>query len=199
MNFLYPKSKHQRTQSPPAYSDYRKFKPHLRVEFSHLCVYCRVSEKTRFAYDEYAVEHYRPKSDPRFAHLECDYTNLFYACPACNRRKWKYWPAAGKEQTEFIPNPCDHEMFSHIAYRGAEVVPKTEAGRKACELLRLNEAKFVEWRKGILKLVDAAEALAARFEHQCSEAKAANAPAEEIARIQASLDEATAALNLVRG
>src|SRR5262249_28260581 len=148
-----------------------RYKPHLRVEFAGLCVYCRVSEKTRHAFDEYSVDHYRPKSIPRFAHLECDYSNLYYCCPACNRRKGTYWPKAAKESSEFIPNPCDHEMFEHMAQRDGVVVAKTEAGTKACEVLRLNEDRFVRWRKAILRSIEKFESCVEALTRQRAEAQ----------------------------
>ena len=117
MTFAYPKARHTRIQTPPDYTDYRKYKPYLRDEFAGRCVYCRAHERWRHAYDEYGVDHYRPKGLAQFSHLACVYANLYYCCPACNRRKGKYWPAADKERTEYIPNPCDHVMFAHMAFR----------------------------------------------------------------------------------
>jgi len=32
----------------------------------------------------FGVDHYRPQSISQFAHLKCDYRNLYYCCGNCN-------------------------------------------------------------------------------------------------------------------
>ena len=193
-----------RTQTPPVYSTYGKYKPHLRDEFVGRCVYCRAHEGPRYAYDEYGIDHYRPKSLPQFKHLACAYSNLFYCCPACNRRKGRYWPADGKEATEFIPNPCDHVMFEHMVFRDGEVISKTEAGRKACELLGLNHESVVTWRRIMLRCIEALEGQVGALTRQLAAANAKVAKGEvlprgTIQRIQGGLGVATDSIRFLRG
>ena len=204
MTFSYPKAKHTRTQSPPVYTRYTKYKGHLRDEFAGRCVYCRAHEGPRHAYDEYGVDHYRPKSLAMFKHLACVYTNLFYCCPACNRRKGPYWPKSTKETVEFIPNPCDHVMFEHMAFRDGEVVAKTEAGRKACEVLGLNRENLTAWRRGMLKSIDTCEAQAATLQRQLATAAAKIAAGESLPpgttqALQTALCEAEDSIRFLRG
>lgn len=204
MTFAYSKTKHTRSENPPAYGDYRKFKPHLRTEFSGTCVYCRAPEALRLGHDEYGVDHYRPKSREQFKYLSCTYTNLFYCCPACNRRKGPYWPSPAKEASEFIPNPCDHTMFAHMAFRDGEVIAKTEAGRKACEILGLNQDRAIKWRQSVLKAIRALEAQVSTLRRQLATAESMLAaesllPAGVVQEIQGSLSEATDSLAFWRG
>ena len=68
--FLYPKARHIRTQTPPAFLDYRRFKPFLRVEFDARCVYCREADMMK-GQESFGVDHYRPKRD--FPNLTSEY------------------------------------------------------------------------------------------------------------------------------
>jgi hypothetical protein len=145
--FLYPQSKHRRTQAPPAYIKYQNYKPYLRQEFSAKCVYCCYPDGIKGA-DSFGVDHYRPKS--KFPEFETHYPNLFYACNCCNRRKGNFWPTPAEDQLgSFVPNPCDHVMFTHMRYRGAIVEPRTKTGRFAVKLLLLNDDESVGQRETV--------------------------------------------------
>ncbi len=37
------------------------------------------------------IEHFRPKSDPRFLHLAYTWSNLYYCCHGCNLAKQEQW------------------------------------------------------------------------------------------------------------
>jgi hypothetical protein len=96
-------------------------------------------------YEAYGVDHYRPKK--LFPHLATEYLNLFYACNRCNAFKGSFWPTPGlRSAKKFIPNPCEHRMFDHLRYKGAQVVAKTPAGAMTVELLDLNHDSAVDWR-----------------------------------------------------
>jgi uncharacterized protein (TIGR02646 family) len=41
-----------------------------------------------------SIEHFRPKSDPRFLDLAYEWTNLYYCCGACQRAKLDQWDDA---------------------------------------------------------------------------------------------------------
>ena len=87
--FAYPRVRHRRRLSPGPFKRYQKYKDALREEFARRCVYCRLPDSVPKP-EAFGVDHYRPKS--QFQHLECEYSNLFYACNGCNRRKGKFWP-----------------------------------------------------------------------------------------------------------
>jgi hypothetical protein len=149
--FSYPKSNHIRRQSPPAWKTYSLYKLTLRQEFEKQCVYCRLPDTLK-GQDNFGVDHYKPKRD--FPNLIAEYSNLFYACNCCNRRKGTFWPdsdqlAAGL----FIPNPCEHIMFEHLRYRGVEVIEHSETGKFAKDILDLNDDASVEYRQIVLDIM----------------------------------------------
>lgn len=135
--FYYPKARHRRGGDPGPYADYKKYKPALRSEFVRKCVYCRVPDLSNV--HTFAVEHYRPKSDARFAHLSTSWPNLFYSCTLCNSYKGTYWPSDDHEsEGVFVPNPCDHVMIAHLKFVGLDVQPQSAAGTFTKRLLRLD-------------------------------------------------------------
>ena len=139
--FKYPHKKHQRTQTPPQYSDYRRYKPHLKKEFSNKCVYCRKSDALEDV-SGFHVEHYRPKD--KFKHLVTNYENLYYSCAACNRYKYTYWSEAREKR---IVNPCDHIMSHHLKFEMNEVVFLSEPGKTSLNILRLNSHQSIKYRE----------------------------------------------------
>jgi len=150
--FLYPKSKHIRRQSPPKWKTYRRYKPILRQEFEEKCVYCRLPDTLK-GQDNYGVDHYKPKKD--FHNLIAEYSNLFYACNCCNRRKGTFWPKSDDMTAgRFIPNPCDHIMFDHLRYIGVKVVHHSETGNFAKDLLDLNDEESVEYRQMVIDIIN---------------------------------------------
>lgn len=115
-----------------------------------MCVYCRQPDSSAPNLN-FGVDHYRPKSIPRFASLLCDYQNLYYCCSGCNSRKNNYWPADEKLDP-FIVNPCDYIMGQHLRFEGLTglVSTRTRFGEYTEELLQLNDKTLVEFRKTTL-------------------------------------------------
>jgi len=148
--FMYPKERHIRRLSPPKYSRYRSYKISLQEEFYCRCVYCTLPDVLK-GHEAFGVDHYRPRS--KFPGLEVEYTNLFYSCNICNSMKRDFWPS--KEQLvkkHFIPNPCDHVMHGHLKIVGAEIIAKDITGKFTIDVLDLNEAKSVEYRKTLIAI-----------------------------------------------
>lgn len=153
--FLYPKTQHRRTLSPRTFSYYSSYKPVLREEFRFQCVYCRLPDGVK-GQDNFGVDHYRPRS--LFPELTTTYSNLFYACNACNRRKGDYWPSSDElRAARFIPNPCDCIMFQHLRYRSARVEAHSAAGEHTEKRLMLNDDDSVKYREFLLGLIALAE------------------------------------------
>lgn len=146
--FRYAKARHVRTLNPDDGRPYRTYKPHVQSEFGRKCIYCLMPDSLK-GEDNFGVEHYKPKSI--FPELERVWGNLFYACNPCNRRKGNYWPEISKK---FVPNPCDHVMFSHMKFDGADVIGKSEAGRFTIELLDLNDKDIIEYRENVIGLIE---------------------------------------------
>ncbi len=145
--FKYPHARHIRTQGPPVFSDYRRYKSYLRKEFKKKCVYCRKPD-TMQDQGSFHVEHYRPKKF--FPHLENDYSNLLYACANCNRYKSTYWTEEAKKQ---ILNPCIHIMNQYVSFDKEYVVAKDVQGENFIRILRLNSERSVKYRKTLDNLI----------------------------------------------
>jgi hypothetical protein len=146
--FIYPKSQHRRKLTAHSVASYKAV---LRLEFAFQCVYCRLPDGVK-GQDNFGVDHYRPRS--LFPALARTYSNLFYACNACNSRKKDFWPSS-KERRDgrFIPNPCDHVMFQHLRYKGARVEPHSPAGEHTKNLLMLNDEESLQYREFVLSIV----------------------------------------------
>lgn len=175
--FRYPQLTHKRRLAPGPFGDYRRYKSPLREEFHEQCVYCRLPDGAG-SVDEFGVEHYKPKS--RFPELATDYSNLFYCCNTCNRRKGDRWPDdALRKLGRFIPNPCDHVMFAHVRYTDAEVTSRTPAGEYLVELLDLNDPAWMARREMVVTMLRAAVKVRAETEQSLTQLRKKLAKATE--------------------
>lgn len=154
--------------------------------------------------ESFGVDHYRPKS--RFPELRTVYSNLYYCCNPCNSRKGNYWPQNSRVATDFIPNPCDHEMFRHLRFKRAIVVSRTHAGAIAMDCLDLNEDEVVGFRTLILSTIGLYEEKIAETEATLSElrallesAKSAPTLSSDIATLERDLDTQRRHLNRLCG
>ena len=145
--FAYPKYRHTRRVPTPVYTDYPKYKPYLQREFERVCVYCRVPDTIGRA--DFSIDHYRPQA--KFPRLVATYSNLFYSCSKCNRRKSAYWPA--KLGDPEIPNPCDYVMTEHMRVVNGEVQAGSQHGEHAIKRLDLNEPAYLNFRKTALSVI----------------------------------------------
>lgn len=148
--FKYPNKIHIRTEYPPTYSDYKKYKKYLKLEFSNKCIYCRKSDSLQDL-SAFHVEHYKPKK--YFSSLETDYDNLLYSCAACNRYKSSYWSEDIKKQ---ILNPCIHVMNDYVGFDKIErskVIARNDQGELFIRLLRLNNNLSISYRKQMEGLI----------------------------------------------
>ena len=151
--FVFPKDKHVRTKTPVRqYKRYNTYKKYLREEFSRKCIYCCACDSMRGT-AAFAVEHYLPKTD--FPNLTTDYLNLFYCCNTCNSFKGDWYPSpADLKDGRFIPNPCDHVMFSHLRFKGPRIDSMSVAGQYTLRLLDLNEDEAVKYREFVLDNIE---------------------------------------------
>jgi HNH endonuclease len=136
-----------RKQIPPAFDDYRKFKPYLRLDFLYRCAYCTIHEYTWGSSVNFDIDHFRPKK--KFIALECVYSNLYYACNRCNRLKWQTWPTDEQMAREerFI-DPCAESPTRHYHDDGTGVLKAdTSAGGYHIKHIRLNREGLVFLRQ----------------------------------------------------
>lgn len=148
--FKYPIEKHSRTQRPRRFKNYKTYKKFLRVEFSRKCVYCRQPDSSAPNLN-FGVDHYKPSSRPEFAGLKYEYTNLYYCCGSCNSHKNSYWP---EDETAgmYVVNPCDFRMAEHMVFDNSNgsVVGRSDYGRFTIELLQLDNAELIAYRRNLL-------------------------------------------------
>ncbi len=83
--FEYPSAPHVRRHGPKGYSDYSRFRPWLRDEFSFRCVYCLRREQWGLATGFFNIDHFLAVA--HHPGLFTDYDNLLYACAGCNFAK----------------------------------------------------------------------------------------------------------------
>lgn len=167
--FHFPQTRHTRSQRPRQFKHYRSYKPYLQREFERVCVYCRQPDSSAPNLS-FGVDHYRPKSIPRFAPLLTDYCNLYYCCGACNSRKQAYWPE-DEATGPHVVNPCDHTMTDHLrfAHKTAEVEHRTLHGQFTVELLELNAPERVQYRVNALTLLEVLDHKLAELEREGKE------------------------------
>ena len=157
-----------RQESPPSFSDYRKYKPFLRTDFDYQCAYCESREPELGGEKRTHIDHYKPKK--KFPNLATLYANLFYSCPECNQSKKDYWPTVSQRLAkQFILNPSDHDFSRHFDRSSANWRGLTLAGRWNISKLLLSSAEQVRRRDDRKVLVD----LVAELEDQIRLAKAA--------------------------
>jgi HNH endonuclease len=79
--------KNKRIQNKGTYS---AWKQQIANECYNQCVYCSIHENPWGGIDHYHIDHFRPQS--KFKALKDIITNLYYACPICNKFKSDDWP-----------------------------------------------------------------------------------------------------------
>lgn len=99
----------------PKIGTYSNWKEQIAKECYYQCIYCSINEAQFGGIDHYHIEHYKPKSIPRFKALEDDICNLFYSCPICNRFKSNDWPNDADDlNVVCYPDPSEYnysELF----------------------------------------------------------------------------------------
>lgn len=147
--FKYPDEPHLRKHAPGGYGDYESYRPWLRDEFVFRCVYCLQRERWNSHEVSFHIDHFVPVSVA--PDLECEYSNLVYACCRCN---------SAKSNILGIPDPCKvgYAKCLEIQMSG-NVDPLDDNGLKICESLKLNSPSRVEirgrWIKILLALKEA--------------------------------------------
>ncbi len=139
----------KRKQTPPDFSDYRKYKPYLRLDFVHRCAYCTIHEYDWGSSINFDIDHFRPKSNKRFTSLECAYSNLYYSCNRCNRLKWQTWPTDEQfARGERFIDPCAESPTRHYHDDGTGLLKDdTAAGRYQIKHIRLNREALIFLRQ----------------------------------------------------
>jgi hypothetical protein len=145
MPFVYPSTPHQRKHGPAGYTLYETYKDWLRDEFSFRCVYCLARERWYpNGHAGFGIDHVKPKGNPQYTALLCDYSNLVYACNRCNSLK----------QEEELIDPCIEPLGKHLCTRAMGTVEGlTAEGVNLIEILRLNDSDICMVRIKYLRIL----------------------------------------------
>lgn len=133
---------------------YTEWKQQISDDCYNHCVYCSIHENPWGGIDHYHIEHFRPKS--KFTHLEHIITNLYHACPICNKFKSDDWPnECDKLDKVCYPDPSDHnytDLFQ-LDLSNYSIQGKFIASTYLINRLYLNRPQLVyERREHFLKL-----------------------------------------------
>jgi hypothetical protein len=132
---------------------YWDWKEQLSVEGRHQCVYCTIGEGPFGGIRNFHIEHYRPKSTPKFKKLEHDYNNLFFACSICNCFKGDDWPNEPNNALNIkcYPNPTKVNYAYIFSLRNDySLNGRVFAARYIIEKLFLNRPQLKLERRHIL-------------------------------------------------
>ncbi len=138
----------------PKSGKYSSWKPRLAREGFFQCVYCSIHETPMGGIRNFAVEHYKPKSISKFAHLENDIRNLFYACSICNGFKGPDWYDVSPTNFSNVvypdPSVTNYSVLFTVDEKTGLIIGKNVAGKYILERLFLNRTQLILDRKLII-------------------------------------------------
>ena len=127
----------------PKFTDYRRYKQHVREDFRYCCAYCRLHEERFGLRRSMSIDHFRPKA--LFANLSTEYGNLYYCCGPCNDRKSDNWPdAAQRRRGMRFVDVCRDDWDNHLQIVKDAIAAKTSAGRYTCEKLKFDRPGLIQ-------------------------------------------------------
>jgi hypothetical protein len=134
------RNSHPRRTCDVKHNNYRAYKDFLRADFGKACGYCDDADFYCGGKNAFHIDHFRPLN--HFSKLECDYSNLVYACSFCNISKSDDWPCLGTDLTcdkdRGYIDPCDADFVTHFErYDNGRISPKTTVGKYMFEKLKL--------------------------------------------------------------
>lgn len=139
----------------PNNGSYSDWKEQIAEECFYQCIYCSINEAQFGGIDHYHIEHYKPKSIPKFKSLEDDICNLYYSCPICNRFKSNDWPNDA-DDLELVcypdPSEYDYSQLFNISSDNYKVEGIYLSTKYMTERLYLNRPQLLyERRESFLK------------------------------------------------
>lgn len=145
--FRIPKELSKQPSTGKLYSDW---KVDLSIECKEQCIYCCIHTSSFGGIRNFHVEHYRPKAENKFPHLQHIYSNLFFACSICNGFKHDDWP--GEPSPGFdnysYPDPSKVD-YSDLLFQDSNYVIDSNyiAGKYIVQKLFLNRPQLILERK----------------------------------------------------
>lgn len=121
----------------------------LKNEQHGICCYCECR-----LYDDFHIEHFKPKGLPEFVSLQLDYNNLHACCmkvPSgssekhCGHKKGNTWD-------DLLISPLELDCESHFSYTlDGEIHETDERGKRTIQILNLNCELLKASRASLLK------------------------------------------------
>lgn len=144
----------------PTTGDYTsiEWREQIADECFYQCVYCSIHEGQFGGPNNYHIDHFRPKSIPKFKPLENDICNLFYACPICNRFKSNDWPAEPDLDAVSYPDPSQIDYSGlFVLQNDFQIEGNCTASQYLVLRLFLNRAQLIMERREEIKVRQATE------------------------------------------
>lgn len=140
----------------PKFTDYRRYKQHVREDFQYRCAYCRLHESAYGLRRSMSIDHFRPKA--LFGNLITEYSNLYYCCGPCNDRKSDHWPDATQQKRgmRFV-DVCRDEWDDHLEVIQDVIAAKTRAGQYTSEKLKFDRPGLVRRIRNLRFAIEQAE------------------------------------------
>lgn len=146
VGFEYPGQPHLRRHGPAGYNDYGSYRDWLRDEFMFRCVYCLHREQWYSRSGTFHIDHFVPVSADSQGALQ--YSNLLYACATCNE---------AKADILGLPDPCSVSFRECLEIEAdGRVVAKNPAGRRLCDVLRMNNSDNLANRSRWIRILELA-------------------------------------------
>jgi hypothetical protein len=142
--YAYPTKPHTRRHGPSGWKDYRRYREWLRDEFSFRCVYCLEREVWREMREPMHIDHFEPQAIRK--DLKAEYTNLLYACPACN----------GLKSDTILPDPCAVALGNSLQiYEDGRIEAKNNnpEGQTLIDELALDDSLTVARRRRMVGML----------------------------------------------
>ncbi len=149
IGFDYPTKPHTRKHGPAGYRNYESYRDWLRDEFTFRCVYCLQREQWYNRSGAFHIDHFMPVAiEPE---KELVYTNLLYACGACNEAKGAILG---------IPDPCAVAFADCVRIkRDGTITALNDDGEMLLQCLRLNRTKEIQHRRRMIAILQAVRAV----------------------------------------
>jgi hypothetical protein len=134
----------------PAHGSWRDWLEQISRDCGGRCVYCAIPESRYGGIENFHVDHFRPKSVPRFRRLSKSIGNLYLSCAICNRFKGDDWPndPAADHSVPAYPDPSDCDYNTLFAWDKTthQLDGKFTASRYVVERLYLNRPQLIRER-----------------------------------------------------
>ena len=137
----YPARPHRRRHGPAGYLSYESYRPWVEDEFHFRCIYC-LNRKVWSPTNIWVIDHLISQDEA--PELECEYSNLVFACQFCN----------GQKLAVTVPDPCRVAYGKCLRVEpDGKVTALNKQGTRLVEIIRLNHPRFIQERLKTMRLL----------------------------------------------